>query len=199
MLVMPFFVAIWKTFLVLSLTHHSVGADRNVTPQDQTSGHITGSSSSSISTLDDGYSVAKFSTISDSINNNGESTSTPFPTTGMDISCSSDSNHKSSIKTRARRGNNPPTSCPSFLLQVPQDQQKPPVKPQQPIINGGKEQVGNVDGPEQPGRIQRWRPNLGPTQYHPCGSELSTLGLIPVCDSGYIGPTTVLTECRYCV
>lgn len=198
MLVMPFFIAIWKTFLVLSLTHHSVGADRNITPQDQTSGHLTGSSSS-ISTLDDGYSVAAFSPISDSINNNGESTSTPFPTTGMDISCSSDSNHKSSIKTRARRrgNNNQPTSCPSFLL--PQDQQNlPPVNPQQPIINGGKEQGGNVDGPEKPGRIQRWRPKLGPTQSL-CGSELSTLGLIPVCDSGYIGPTTVLTECRYCV
>ena len=187
---MPFFFAVWKTFLILSLTLHSVEGDSNVTPQDQTSGHLTGSA---ISTLDGGPSVAEFNPISDLIN--GEITSKPFPATGVDMSCS-DPNHKSPIKTRARRGNSPPTSCPSFL--VPQDQQKPPKDPQQPNINGGKEQGDNADSAERPSRAFRWRPKLEPPE-DPCSSELLASGLIPVCDSGYIGPTTVLAECRYCV
>lgn len=187
--VMPSFFAIWKTFFVLSRTLHSVEGDWNVTPQDQTSGHLTGSS---IPSLDGGPSAAAFNPISDPIN--GQITSNPFPATGMDTSCS-DPNQNPPIKKRTRRGNSPPTSCPSFL--VPQYQQKPPKNPQQP---GGRGQGDNANPsrrPERPARHFRWRPTLEPLK-DPCRSEVLTLGLIPVCDSGYIGPTTALAECRYC-
>lgn len=186
---MPSFFAIWNT-LVLSLILYSVDGDWNVTPQDQTSGHLIGSS---ISSLGGGPSVAAFNLISDPIN--GEITSKSFPATEMDTSCS-DPNYKSPIKTRARRGNSPPESCPLFL--GPHDQQKPPKNPQKPNINGGGEQGDNADEPKRPARGFRWRPTIE-TLKNPCSSELLALGLIPVCDSGYIGPTTVLAECRYCV
>lgn len=198
---MPFFsFASWKTFLLLSLTLHSVRGDSTVVtaPQDQSSGQLT--AGSSISTLDGGPSVeAAFNPISDPPIH-GETTSNKplHATTGIDMSCS-DPNHKPPVKIRARRGNNSPTSCPSFLLPPQDQQQKPPKNPQQPIINdGGEKQGDNAEGPEQPARNLRWRPKVGPLQ-DPCRSEILALGLIPVCDSGYIGPTTVLTECRYCV
>lgn len=191
--VMPSFFAIWKTFLVISLTLHSVEGDWNVTPQDQISGHLT---ESSISSLEGGPSVAAFNPISDPIND--QITSNPFPATGTDTSCS-DPNQNTPIKKRARRGNSPPTSCPSFL--VPQDQQKPPKNPQQPDMNGAEGQGDNANpstSPELPARLFRWKPAIEPLK-NPCGIELLSLGLIPVCDSGYIGPTTALAECRYCV
>lgn len=194
---MPSFFVIWKViFSVLSLSLHSVEGDWNVAPQDQTNGHLAGLPISSLDSGPSGNLVASTNPISDPID--GEITSNPFPATEMDASCSNP-NQIPPIKRRARRGNSPPASCPSLL--APQDQQKPPEKPQQPNINRGEAQGDNVDPsprPERPTRPLRWKPMIGPSK-DPCSSELLTLGLIPVCDSGYLGPTTSLVECRYCV
>lgn len=193
---MPSFFVIWKIFIsVLSLTLHSVEGDWNVAPQDQTSGHLTGSSISSLDSGPSGNLVATSNPISDPID--GEITSQPFPAIEMDASCS-DLNQNAPTKKRARRGNSPPASCPSLL--APQDDQKPSEK-SQPNMNGGGGQVDNADPSPRPERFTypfRWKPTIGPGK-DPCSRESFTLGLIPVCDSGYIGPTTVLPECRYCV
>ncbi|MCJ1347292.1 hypothetical protein MMC31_005515 [Peltigera leucophlebia] len=191
---MPSFFVKLKIFIsVLSLTLHSVEGDWNVAPQDQSSGQLIGSSIPSLDMGPSGNLVAISKPISDPID--GEMTSQPFRATE---SCS-DPNRNAPIKKQARRGNSPPASCPSLL--VSPDQQKPPEKPQQPNINGGGGQVDNADPsprPKRPTNSFRWKPTLEHGK-DPCSSELLTLGLIPVCDSGYIGPTTVLVECRYCV
>lgn len=189
MLVMPSFFVILISFL--SLTLHSVEGDWNVALQNQIGGRLTGSS---ISPLDSGSSGNLVAPISDPIDS--EITSQPLHTTEMDASCS-DPNKNAPTKKRARRGNSPPASCPSLL--VPPDQQKPPKKLQQHNNSGG--QVDNADPsprPERPTNPFRWKPTIEQGK-DPCSNELHTLGLIPVCDSGYIGPTTALAECRFCV
>lgn len=194
---MPSFFDIWKISIsILSLTLHSVEGGWNVAPQDQTSGQLTGSS---ILPLDSGPSrslVATSNPISDPID--GEITSQPFTATEMDALCS-DLNQNAPTKKRAKRGISPPASCPA--LRVPQNQLKPPENPQQPNINGGGGKVDNADPSPRPERGTsrfQWDPTSLSGE-NPCNSELLTFALIPVCDSGYIGPTTSLAECRYCV
>lgn len=192
---MPSFFIRWKISIsVLSLTLRSVEGGWDVAPQDQTSGLLSGSS---IFSLDSGPSrnlVATSNPMSDPID--GGITSQPFTATEIDASCS-DPSQNAPTKKRARRGNSSPASCPS--LPVPQDQQKPPEKPQQPNINGGG-QVDNADPSSRPEKATdslQWKPLIGSGK-DPCKRESLTFGLIPVCDSGYIGPTTSLAECRYC-
>ena len=193
---MPSFFDIWKISIsIVSLALHSVEGGWNVAPQDQTSDHLIGSS---IPSLDSGPSrnlVATSNPISDPID--GEITSQPFTATEMDASCS-DPNQNFLTKKRARRGNSPPASCPA--LPVPQNQRKPPENPQQPNINGGGGQADNADPSPRPVPASskfRWQPSSG-AGGNPCNREILTFDLIPVCDSGYIGPTTSLAECRYC-
>lgn len=194
---MPSFFDTWKISIsILALTLHSVEGGWNVTPQDETSDHLIGSSIPSLDSGPSKYLVATSYPTSDPIG--GEIISQPFTASEMDVSCS-DPNQNALTHKRARRGNSPPGSCPT--LTTPQNQRKPPQNPQQPTINGGRGQVDNADPSSQPVRASskfRWQPLIESGE-NPCDSELSTFGLIPVCDSGYIGPTTSLAECRYCV
>lgn len=102
-------------------------------------------------------------------------------------------------KTRVRRGSPSPDYCPSSLV------------PESGLIEGPKEPGAGQNAGDgvrsgtrrfHPKKPQRFDPlNMptfedGETIENPCTRY--TLARIPVCDSGYFGPTTNLAECRLC-
>lgn len=106
-------------------------------------------------------------------------------------------------KSRVRRGSPPSDFCPSPL--VPEtDFTESPKKPE------AGQNAGDVgrSGPSRPGRTKKPTPSRfdplnmptfpdGETIENPCTGYL--IIRIPVCDSGYFGPTTNLAACRLCM
>lgn len=106
-------------------------------------------------------------------------------------------------KSRVRRGSPPSDFCPSPLVPETDFTESP----KEPEAGQNAGDVGR-SGPSRPGRTKKPTPSRfdplnmptfpdGETIENPCTGYL--IVRIPVCDSGYFGPTTNLAACRLCM